>query len=245
MKAAGVSLVVAILAGAALAQEPVTFSHQPPACVSSQCGRVAVTGRIESTVPLQSVRVKFQDTAGAIYYVEMIHSGDWNFYAVLPAVLPGTTSISYGIVAITEDGTEIEGPAHTIPVTDDCAPTALTAEQTAYAMNTAIGLTEGSQSASPAGFSCYGLVKAISASEVMSDNGACEEVRLANTDPCVLAAGGEGLVVATEATGAAGTASDVGRTIGYTAAGLAVGVGGAIIYDNATDDKEPVSRYRP
>jgi hypothetical protein len=244
MKAAGVSLLVAMLAGSVLAQEPVTFSHQPPECVSSQCGRAAITGKIESTVPLQSVRVKFQDTTGAIYYVEMIHSGDWNFYAVLPAVLPGTTSITYGIVAITEDGTEIEGPAHSIPVTDDCPPTALTAEQTAYAMNTAVGLTDMSQTGSPSGFSCSGVVKVINLNEVMSDNAVCEEARLVKTDPCVLAEGGGGGAAGAERV-AAVEGGDRSKIIGFTAAGLAVGAGGAIIYDNATDDKEPVSRYRP
>jgi len=237
-KVVGVGFAV-MLAASSLWAQPVTFSHEPVECVSAACGRAAVNAKVESSVPLRSVRVYFNNGSGPEYYVEMLHGGDWNFKAILPAVTAETTSISYRIVAIDEDGSAYDGPSVNVPVTADCAPTPLTEEQTSIAMNTAIGLTDSSQSGAPEGFSCTGLVKVISPDEVMSNNDACEEVKLAKTDSCLMGVAGEGATEVTEA------ASEDSRrkVIAYTAAGLAVGAGGAIIYYENKD--EPVSKARP
>lgn len=244
-KVSGMFVTVAILAVGVLAQDPVSFSHEPVGCVSPDCGRASISAVVEASVPLQSVRVYFNNGSGPEYYVEMLHSGDWNFNAILPAVAPGTSEIAYRIVAITETGEVLPGPSHVIPVTPDCAPTALTQEQSALAANTAIGLTDASQSGSPMGFSCLGLVKTIDLGEVMSDNTACEEVSLAKTDPCLMEGEEtEGAVAEGAAAGAAAGAVS-GKVIAYTAAGVAVGVGVAVIYNNNKEDKKPISRARP
>lgn len=221
------------------AQTPVSFSHDPIECISAACGRASVDAKVESSVPLKSVRVYFNDGSGSDYYVEMLHGGDWNFKAILPAVSTGTSAVTYRIVAIAEDGTVYEGPTNTASVTADCAPTPLTEEQMSLAMNTAIGLTDNGQSGSPQGFSCAGLVRVISPAEVMSGNTACEEVKLAKTDPCMMAGAD-----APAQTADAGTGGGNKKVYAYTAAGVAVAVGGAIIYDQNKDDG-PVSPSRP
>jgi hypothetical protein len=232
------------VAGSTLAQSPVTFSHVPVECVSAACGRTLITAKVESSVPLQSVRVYFNHGSGPEYYVEMLHGGDWYFSAVLPAVAPGTEEVAYRIVAIAEDGSAFEGPTGRVVASADCVPTAMTDAQAELAENTALGLTTSSQSGVPVGFSCAGLVRTIdSGGEVMANNVACEEVRLANTDPCLAAAVDDGAAVMAGAAAQGGVTT--GQAIAYTAAGVAVGAGAAIIYENSQDDKEPISRSRP
>jgi hypothetical protein len=248
MKTVVGGIAVLLLAMSVSAQMPVSFTHNPIGCVSSACGRASVNAKVEANVPLKSVRVYFNDGAGPEYFVEMLHGGDWNFRAILPAVTGGTSAVSYRIVAIAEDGSIFDGPSESIPVTGDCAPTPLTEDQMALAMNTALGLTDNSQTGAPQGFSCAGLVKTISPSEVLSGNSACEEVRLANTDPCLTEGAGD----AGEETMAedGGGGASTGRIIAFTAAGFAVGAGGAIIYyenkdDTPTGEEPPISPSTP
>jgi hypothetical protein len=213
------------VAGPLAAQGGWTVDHQPPTCLSSLCGKVVISATVAGEPAPDTVRVYFRAGAeGAEYYLDMNLVGDV-YEAVLPAPLRDTPSVSYRIVLEGGGATQSTDPV-VVPVTADCQLPQLNPAQATVALNTVIGLTEAGQTGSPAGFSCAGLTKVIGVDETMAPNNACEEVRLAKTDPCF----------------APPPKSDQ-DLIGLAALGAGLVAGAVIIDDN--DDGGPVSPSRP
>jgi hypothetical protein len=226
----------------AYAQGSLSVTHEAPSCLSSLCGRTTLIATVTGPSAPTSVRVYFRaGSEGPEYYLEMMSAGDGLYVAVLPAALRDTASVSYRIVAVAEDGSTTSTDPVALPVTSDCQLATLTENELGFATNTIVGLTETSQTGAPTGFSCAGLTKVVGVDQTMGPNSACEEVRLAKSDPC-FGAEGETLIA-----NAAQVAAEPGRR-GLTAAVIAAGavIGGAIIIENNNDEpREPVSRSRP
>ena len=216
------------------AQERISIAHDALTCIPDDCGRAVVTATVRGTVMVQSVRLLFHAGEGPDYWIEMLHAGDWEYWAVLPAVQDETTVVSYRVVATGADGTQVSSREFSAPVADTCPAPELTPDQTAYAFNTALGMTAAGQPAVPPGFKCTGIVNEITVDgEVMRVHTACEEWRVAENDPCALVA----------AVAPAGV--PLGRAAALAAAGAAAAIGGAILYDENRGDDEPVSPSRP
>jgi hypothetical protein len=227
-----VSTLVALAgAASALAQGGLTISQQPPPCFSSLCGKTVISASIAGEPAPDSVRVYFRSGAeSAEYYIEMTKSAG-GYEAVLPSPLRETTSVVYRVVAVTADGATSSTEPATVPVTTDCKPAALSAEQSAAPANQIIGLTDVGQTGAPKGFSCAGITNVIGVDQTLSPNNACEEVKLANSDPCFVPA-------------SKGQQAGTGY-LGAAALGAAVVAGAVIIENNNDDNNGPVSPSRP
>lgn len=224
--------VVTIVALGALGQGSLTVSHQPPSCFPSLCGRTAVNATVTGMSEPKSVRVYFRaGSEGPEYYLEMMALEGANFMAVLPATLRETDSVEYRVVAVAQDDSMTATERVEVPVRADCGQPRLNEEEQNFADNIILGLTDLSQTGSPQGFSCSGVVKVVGVDQTMSPNSACDEIRLAKTDPCFVAVppGGRAPL-----------------NFGQIAA-IAGGViaGAVIIENNNDDDREPVSPARP
>ncbi|MFA6958496.1 MAG: hypothetical protein WC538_21725 [Thermoanaerobaculia bacterium] len=241
------TVAVLILGLSAIAQTPLIVTSAPPTCLSSLCGRTVIDASVAGEPAPESVRVYFRaGSDGPDYYIEMTKTAD-GYEAVLPAPLRDTTSITYRVVALGADGARTASEPATVPVTSDCQVAALTPEQTAAAMDTVIGFTDATQTGVPKGFSCAGITKVLGVDQTLSPNNACDEVKLAKSDPCFDAAG---VPLIANAGGApvAGAATAGAGGVGYLgAAALGVGViaGAVIIENNSGDNNEPVSSSRP
>lgn len=225
------TLAALAFAAGAVAQDGMTVSHQPPTCLSKNCGRTVLTASVTGGSAPSSVRVYFRagNDGAEEYYLEMELVGE-RWEAVLPSPLPETNSVVYRIVA---SGTGVEtgtsGP-FTVQATSDCRLAPLTAKQQEMALGTVLGLTNPQQTGVPSGFSCAGIESMVGADsgQTLVSNEACRQAL--EDDPCFLAAndskqaGGTGL-------------------LGAAALGVAV-VGGAVIIENNKDSK-PVSQSRP
>ncbi|MGK2857088.1 MAG: hypothetical protein ACSLFQ_07770 [Thermoanaerobaculia bacterium] len=187
-----------------------------------------VTGMSEP----KSVRVYFRaESEGPEYYLEMMALEGDNFMAVLPATLRETELVEYRIVAVAGDDSMTATEPVEVPVRADCTQPRLNEEEQSFADNIILGLTDLSQTGSPTGFSCSGVVKVVGVDQTMAPNSACDEVRLANADPCIVAVPPGGLAPMTFAQKAA------------IAGGI---IAGAIIIENNNDEpREPVSPARP
>lgn len=242
------TLVALAAASGVLAQGGLTVSHQPPTCLSALCGKTVIEASVAGEPAPQTVRVYFRSAGeSADYYIEMTKTAE-GYEAVLPAPLRDTTSVVYRIVALGADGATSATEPVTVPVTSDCKLATLGDQQAAAATSTVIGLTEAGQTGAPKGFSCAGITTVVGVDQTMSPNNACEEVRLAKSDPCF---GGDGApLIANASAGAqAATAAAAAGTgtglLGAAALGAAVVTGAVIIENNDDDDRGPVSSSRP
>lgn len=234
-----------LVAFSALGQGSLSVSHEAPGCMSSLCGRSVVNAMVTGDSAPASVRVYFRagDT-GPEYYIEMAAGEGGNYSAVLPAPLRETSAVSIRVVAVAADGSISSSEPVMVPATSDCQLPNLGEDEFSFATNTILGLTDASQTGAPKGFSCAGITKVVGVDQTMAPNNACEEVRLAKSDPCFGAGGA--VMVANAGTGAA-----VAAAAGGSGARVAAIIGGAalagavIIENNNDDDREPVSPARP
>jgi hypothetical protein len=238
-----------LVGGIVLAQAPLTVTSQPPACLSSLCGKTLIDASVVGEPAPESVRVYFRAGGeGPDYYVEMTKTAA-GYEAVLPAPLRDTTSVVYRVVAIGAGGATTSTEPMTVPVTSDCQLAMLSPAQTEAAMNMVVGFTDATQTGVPKGFSCAGITKVVGIDQTMAPNNACEEVRLAKSDPCFDGAGVPLLAnkggVAGAASSTAGAASGAGLGVAGAAALGAAVVTGAVIIENNDDDRKPVSSSRP
>ncbi|MCM2316673.1 MAG: hypothetical protein NDJ92_16120 [Thermoanaerobaculia bacterium] len=238
-----------LVALSALGQGSLSVTHEAPGCMSSLCGRSVVNATVTGDSAPTSVRVYFRagDT-GPEYYIEMAAGGGGNYSAVLPAPLRETSAVSVRVVAVAADGTMSATEPAMVPVTSDCKLANLGADEFDFATNTILGLTDAAQTGAPKGFSCAGIAKVVGIDQTMAPNNACEEVRLAKSDPCFGAGGA--VMVANAGTGASSSAAAAGVSGGAGLRNAAI-IGGAavagavIIENNNDDDREPTSRSRP
>lgn len=234
-----------LVAISSFAQGSLSLSSQAPSCMSSLCGKSVVTATATGAAAPKSMRVYFRaEGEGPEYYIEMMANEGGGYSAVLPAPLRDTESVSLRIVAVAEDGSTSMTEPQSVPVTSDCQVANLNDVENDFARNTIVGLTDASQTGAPQGFSCAGLAKVVGVDQTMGPNSACEEVRLAKSDPCF---GATGAPLIANAGGAAATEA---KAAGIGKIGAAALIGGAlagavIIENNDDDDREPVSPARP
>jgi len=240
------STVAALIAGVStLAQAPLMVSHQPPTCLAATCGKTVINATVAGEPVPDAVRVYFRaGSDGPDYYIEMTKTAA-GYEAVLPSPLRDTTSITYRVVALDAGGARTSSETFTVPVTTDCQLAALTAEQTKAATNTVIGFTDASQTGVLKGFSCAGITNVLGVDQKLSPNNACDEVKLAKSDPCFDPAGAP--MVANASGGQVAGAAKAGGTgyLGAAALGAGVLAGAVIIENNNGDNKKPVSSSRP
>jgi hypothetical protein len=166
-------LIVSMGVNAASAYAAPPLAYTPPPCVST-----GGSARITATLPdanAQSARLYFRTASdSADYYLDMVKTGS-QVWAVLPAVAAGTTSIVHRIVVTGADGVPVSTEAAPVAVDAACPTSALKGEEISFANNLVIGLTESTQPAIPAGFSCAGITGEITADGVMKPLVACTQ----------------------------------------------------------------------
>jgi hypothetical protein len=158
------------------AAEPPQITHSAIACVPAN-GNARITVNVTSSSPIASVRVYFHSvvkTSGD-YYLELRKGQAGNYWAVLPYPLPETTQVLYRIVVKDAFGVESETKTFTVPTSSSCVVT-LTPDETKYANNLIIGLTNTTQPAVPDGFKCTGVVNKITVAGDLVPNDECRKV---------------------------------------------------------------------
>lgn len=236
-----------LVALSALGQGSLAVSHKAPDCMSSLCGRVVVHATVTGESAPLSVRVYFRaEDIGPEYYIEMVNHGEGHYSSVLPAPLRETSEVSVRVIAVASDNSMSATEPTLVPANTECQLANLGEDEYGFATNIMLGLTDASQTGTPKGFSCAGITKVVGIDQTMRPNDACEETRLAETDPCFGAGGA--VMVANAAPGASAAAAGVAGGSGLRAAAFLGGaalVGAVIIENNKDDDREPLSPPRP
>ncbi len=162
------------------------------------------------------------------YYVEM-QRGPNGWWAVLPQVADGTTSVTYRVGGINSTKTWIMSEPVTVNTTTSCAPEQLTRLEKRTANNLVLGMTNSTQPTVPVGFSCVGIVSIITVAGRLEPATECHKALVAAGLPAGAVVGAGGGV-------SAGTIAAL--TVGAVAAGL-------VIYNNTKGHHHQVSPSRP
>ena len=214
---------VAVLLSATLTGAPLAYGLEPPVA-SSVCAAPGVNPRVSThlSAPLKSPRVYFRagDT-GPEYYVDLFKGAGDEYWAIMPAVDSATKSITYRIAAQDANGNWVNGAPMHIGVSPTCPANPMSSTEQVASDNIILGLTDASESALPAGFSCKGIKSVIASNGQMRP---AEECRVAMAKVGAPVKGATGAAGATAAAAHGMTAAQL-AALGLVVAGASYAAG--------------------